>query len=198
MTDIDASAVKQYLLGLQQQICWALEQVDGNAAFKDDRWHRQAGGGGLTRVLADGRVFEKAGVNFSHVFGASLPPSATEQRPMLTGRSFQAMGVSLVVHPKNPYIPTSHANVRLFVAEKADEALQTIEQRVSDINDLNIQIATSAEEQSAVADEINRNVLDISDSCSTTTKAVEQTVDASEHLMQLSQNLAVLVKQFKV
>ncbi len=83
-------------------------------------------------------------------------------------------------------------------AEEADEALQIIEQRVCDINDLNVQIATSAEEQSVVADEINRNVLDISDSCTTTTKAVEQTVDASEHLMQLSQNLAVLVKQFKV
>jgi coproporphyrinogen III oxidase len=113
--------VKAYLLQLQDQICDALAEEDGKAGFLTEEWQREEGGGGRTRVLADGHVLEKAGVNFSHVHGASLPPSASASRPELAGRSFQAMGVSLVIHPHNPYVPTSHANVRLFVAEKAGE-----------------------------------------------------------------------------
>ena len=113
--------VKTYLLQLQDQICDALAEEDGKAGFLTEEWQREEGGGGRTRVLADGHVLEKAGVNFSHVHGASLPPSASASRPELAGRSFQAMGVSLVIHPHNPYVPTSHANVRLFVAEKAGE-----------------------------------------------------------------------------
>jgi len=110
--------VKSYLLALQDNICAALAEEDGGPAFITDEWQREEGGGGRSRVLADGAVFEKAGVNFSHVMGANLPPSATASRPELTGRSYQAMGVSLVIHPHNPYVPTSHANVRMFVAEK--------------------------------------------------------------------------------
>jgi coproporphyrinogen III oxidase len=113
--------VKAYLLQLQDQICDALAEEDGKAGFLTEEWQREEGGGGRTRVLADGHVLEKAGVNFSHVHGASLPPSASASRPELAGRSFQAMGVSLVIHPHNPYVPTSHANVRLFVAEKVGE-----------------------------------------------------------------------------
>lgn len=113
--------VKAYLHKLQDQICVALEQEDGQATFEEDAWDRKEGGGGRTRVLTDGKVFEQAGINFSHVFGDKLPPSATAQRPELAGRNFQAMGVSLVIHPKNPYIPTSHANVRFFIAEKEGE-----------------------------------------------------------------------------
>ena len=109
--------VKAYLLSLQDSICSALAQEDGSAAFITDEWQRSEGGGGRSRVLAEGAVFEKAGVNFSHVMGENLPPSASASRPELAGRSYQAMGVSLVVHPNNPYVPTSHANVRLFVAE---------------------------------------------------------------------------------
>ncbi len=108
--------VKSYLLRLQDDICNALAAEDGAADFITDEWQRPGGGGGRSRVLVDGAVFEKAGVNFSHVYGANLPPSASAFRPELTGRSFQAMGVSLVIHPRNPYVPTSHANVRLFVA----------------------------------------------------------------------------------
>lgn len=114
--------VKQFLLSLQDQICQMLEQQDGSKTFFEDSWTRPAGGGGRTRVLTQGAVFESAGVNFSHVFGEQLPASATANRPELAGRSFQAMGVSLVIHPNNPFVPTSHANVRLFVAEKAGEA----------------------------------------------------------------------------
>lgn len=110
--------VKTYLLDLQDQICRGLEALDGEASFREDAWQREGGGGGRTRVLESGAVFEKGGVNFSHVFGAELPASATASRPELAGRAFQAMGVSLVMHPKNPYVPTSHANVRIFVAEK--------------------------------------------------------------------------------
>lgn len=109
-------AVKTYLLQLQDKICDALTAEDGERDFIVDEWQREAGGGGRSRVLAEGAVFEKAGVNFSHVMGEGLPASAA--RPELAGRSYQAMGVSLVVHPRNPYVPTSHANVRLFVAEK--------------------------------------------------------------------------------
>jgi coproporphyrinogen III oxidase len=106
------------LLDLQDRICTELEQEDGQQKFTEDAWQREAGGGGRSRVLADGAVFEQAGVNFSHVHGDNLPASATAQRPELSGRSFQATGVSLVIHPHNPYVPTSHANVRFFIAEK--------------------------------------------------------------------------------
>jgi coproporphyrinogen III oxidase len=119
--DMDIEQVKRYLLDLQDAICAGLAEEDGQAEFITDEWQRPEGGGGRSRVLAEGAVLEKAGVNFSHVRGANLPPSASASRPELAGRSFQAMGVSLVIHPRNPYVPTSHANVRLFVAEKAGE-----------------------------------------------------------------------------
>jgi coproporphyrinogen III oxidase len=111
--------VRDYLLTLQDNICAAIEKEDGRGRFLEDSWSRDEGGGGRSRVMEGGTVFEKAGINFSHVFGAGLPPSATAARPELAGRSFQAMGVSLVIHPHNPYVPTTHANVRFFVAEKA-------------------------------------------------------------------------------
>ncbi|MFN3713566.1 MAG: oxygen-dependent coproporphyrinogen oxidase [Alcanivoracaceae bacterium] len=120
MTDINIDAIKQYLLGLQDDICAQLEAVDGGR-FIEDSWQRAEGGGGRSRVLENGAVIEKGGVNFSHVFGTQLPPSATAHRPELAGRRWQAMGVSLVIHPRNPYAPTSHANVRFFVAEKEGE-----------------------------------------------------------------------------
>ena len=114
--------IKSYLLGLQADICEQLEAVDTQASFIKDHWEKPNNtGGGLTRVLTDGAVFEQAGVNFSLVTGDSLPASATAVRPELAGRSFTALGVSLVIHPKNPYVPTSHANVRFFIAEKAGE-----------------------------------------------------------------------------
>ncbi len=113
--------VKAYLLDLQDQICTSLELEDGEARFMEDAWDREEGGGGRTRVLTNGKVFEQAGVNFSHVYGNKLPPAATAQRPELAGRDFQAVGVSLVIHPNNPYVPTSHANVRFFIAEKPGE-----------------------------------------------------------------------------
>ncbi|SUH02580.1 coproporphyrinogen III oxidase [Salmonella enterica subsp. enterica] len=113
----DAHHVKQFLLRLQDDICQTLSAVDG-ANFVEDSWRREAGGGGRSRVLRNGGIFEQAGVNFSHVHGDAMPASATAHRPELAGRSFEAMGVSLVVHPHNPYIPTSHANVRFFIAEK--------------------------------------------------------------------------------
>jgi coproporphyrinogen III oxidase len=114
----DTEGVKQYLLDLQDRICTALEGEDGDAVFQEDAWDRPGGGGGRTRVLQQGAVFERGGINFSHVFGENLPPSASAHRPELAGRGFQAMGVSLVMHPLNPYVPTSHANVRFFIAEK--------------------------------------------------------------------------------
>lgn len=121
MSDVDTKAVKNYLLDLQERICKALGAEDGGQ-FREDSWERPGGGGGRTRVLEEGALIEKGGVNFSHVYGDGLPPSATAGRPELAGRSFQAMGVSLVIHPRNPHVPTSHANVRLFVAEKAGSA----------------------------------------------------------------------------
>lgn len=113
----DAAQVKTFLLQLQDNLCQQLSAVDG-APFIEDAWQREGGGGGRSRVLREGRVFEQAGVNFSHVHGDAMPASATAHRPELAGRSFEAMGVSLVVHPLNPYVPTSHANVRFFIAEK--------------------------------------------------------------------------------
>jgi coproporphyrinogen III oxidase len=135
VTKISIGAVRDYLLALQDRICVKLEEEDGQAKFLKDDWSREnderqadkeqhgpvLGGGGRTRVLSHGAVFEQAGVNFSHVSGASLPPSATAARPELDGRSFEALGVSLVIHPENPYVPTSHANVRFFLAEKEGE-----------------------------------------------------------------------------
>ena len=118
---MNTDAVKQYLLGLQDQICDAIVSEDGAQDFREESWAREEGGGGRSRVMADGAVFEKAGVGFSHVMGDTLPPSATASRPELAGRAWQAMGVSLVIHPENPYVPTSHANVRFFVAEKPGE-----------------------------------------------------------------------------
>lgn len=117
----DSAKVKAFLIALQQQICEGLEQLDGQASFAADSWERVEGGGGTSRVLRDGAVFEQAGVNFSHVTGAQMPASATAHRPELAGRSFEAMGVSLVIHPRNPYIPTTHANVRFFIARKEGE-----------------------------------------------------------------------------
>lgn len=112
--------VKSYLQGLQNRICAELERIDGRATFRSDVWKREEGGGGDTRVMAEGAVFEKAGVAFSHVRGASLPASASAHRPELAGRGFEAMGVSLVIHPRNPHVPTSHANVRFFTATAGD------------------------------------------------------------------------------
>jgi coproporphyrinogen III oxidase len=130
--ELATDEVKSYLLGLQDRICLALEAEDGEGKFLEDSWSRDdeepshdgpaLGGGGRSKVLMEGAVFEQAGVNFSHVTGESLPPSATAVRPELAGRSFEALGVSLVIHPKNPHVPTSHANVRFFIAEKEGEA----------------------------------------------------------------------------
>lgn len=116
------AAVQQFLQQLQDNICRALEQADASASFVEDAWQRPEGGGGKSRVLTGGKVFEQAGVNYSHVFGANMPASATAHRPELAGRSFNACGVSLVIHPNNPYLPTTHANVRFFIAEKDGEA----------------------------------------------------------------------------
>ncbi|QQD18315.1 oxygen-dependent coproporphyrinogen oxidase [Spongiibacter nanhainus] len=115
--DVNIAAVKDYFMDLQDRICAALETEDGGAQFEEDDWGR-----GRSRVITDGAVIEKGGVNFSHVQGDAMPASATAHRPELAGRRFQAMGVSLVIHPSNPYVPTSHANVRFFVAEKDGEA----------------------------------------------------------------------------
>lgn len=118
---VDSSAVKEYLLDLQDRICQQLQDLEPTAKFREDAWDREGGGGGRTRVIENGTVFEKGGVNFSHVYGTQLPPSATAARPELAGRSFEAMGVSLVIHPLNPLVPTSHANVRFFIAEQEGE-----------------------------------------------------------------------------
>lgn len=126
---MNAVDVEKYLRGLQASICASLESADGLAKFKSDPWTRGdassgsslTGGGGDTRVLADGAVFERAGVAFSMVQGTQLPPSATAHRPELMGRQWRAMGVSLVIHPLNPHVPTAHANVRFFIAERENE-----------------------------------------------------------------------------
>ncbi len=112
----DIAAVKTYLLGLQDNICRELTAEDGSADFITDNWTRPEGGGGRTRILTEGAVLEKAGVAFSHVTGDKLPPSATAHRPELAGKKWEATGVSLVIHPRNPHVPTSHANVRFFIA----------------------------------------------------------------------------------
>lgn len=121
MEHIEIGPVQDFLLGLQDRICKAIEDEDGSGRFQEDKWERPEGGGGRTRVLSDGDVFEQAGVAFSHVKGDALPPAATAKRPELAGRQFQALGVSLVIHPINPFVPTSHMNVRLFSAEKLGE-----------------------------------------------------------------------------
>ena len=118
MQTIDIEAVKSYLLDLQETICRELAKEDGAKDFIKDEWQRAQGGGGLTRVMEDGAVIEKGGVNYSYVEGTNMPASATAHRPELAGRGFKAMGVSLVIHPKNPHAPTSHMNVRFFIAEK--------------------------------------------------------------------------------
>lgn len=123
MSKPDVAQVKAFLLQLQDEICRGLEQADGSGHFVEDAWSREGGGGGggRTRVLRHGAVIEQGGVNFSHVYGDAMPASATAHRPELAGRKFEAMGVSLVIHPHNPYVPTSHANVRFFIAEKEGE-----------------------------------------------------------------------------
>jgi coproporphyrinogen III oxidase len=128
MSQPDILAVKKYLMNLQDSICEQLAKEDGGAVFDEDNWEREVDpkkptmtGGGRTRLIVDGNVIEQGGVNFSHVFGGKMPASATAGRPELAGRTFQAMGVSLVIHPKNPMVPTSHANVRFFIAEKEGE-----------------------------------------------------------------------------
>ncbi|HET7307598.1 MAG TPA: oxygen-dependent coproporphyrinogen oxidase [Gammaproteobacteria bacterium] len=119
MTDTpDTTAVDAYLRGLQNRLTTIFESLDGQARFKRDGWQRQEGGGGESRILEGSALFEKAGVGFSHVFGPGLPASASAHRPELAGRSFQALGVSAVLHPLNPYVPTAHMNVRFFIAEK--------------------------------------------------------------------------------
>jgi len=118
----DIGIVNEYLLTLQDSICSALERADGSGRFQEDQWQREEGGGGRSRVMVNGGVIEQGGVNYSNVTGKSLPVSATANRPELAGRSFQAAGVSLVIHPANPYVPTSHANVRFFIAEKKGQA----------------------------------------------------------------------------
>jgi coproporphyrinogen III oxidase len=117
---MDSHAVKDYLVDLHERLVARLEAIDG-ARFKRDSWQREEGGGGLSCVLEEGKIFERAGVNFSHVAGAALPPSATALRPQLAGRAFQATGVSVVLHPLNPFCPTVHLNVRYLLAEKPGE-----------------------------------------------------------------------------
>lgn len=113
--------VKTYLLNLQHTLCHTLSEIDGRETFISDPWKREEGGGGISRLLSKGDVFEKAGVNFSHVYGQQLPIAASSRRAELSERSFQALGVSLVIHPDNPYIPTTHANIRFLIAEKEQE-----------------------------------------------------------------------------
>ncbi|HEX7047461.1 MAG TPA: oxygen-dependent coproporphyrinogen oxidase [Gammaproteobacteria bacterium] len=124
MTDTpDSNAVREWLLGVQEHIVRDVETLDGRGTFERDAWQREAGGGGISRVLKDGTVFEQAGIGFSHVMGEQLPPSASANRPQLAGKAWQAMGVSLVFHPRNPYVPTTHMNVRFFIAGSGDDAV---------------------------------------------------------------------------
>lgn len=117
-TQIDIQSVREYLLRLRERISSALREVDRSLVVAEDEWRSLEGGGGKSRVMRDGKVFEQAGINFSHVYGAGLPQSATVRRPELAGCPFQALGNSLVIHPLNPYVPAAHMNVRFFVAEK--------------------------------------------------------------------------------
>ena len=117
---MDTRPVRDYFTALQSRLVGALESLDGGA-FRTDSWERAEGGGGSTRVIEEGGVFERGGVAFSHVSGRQLPASASASRPQLAGRGFEAMGVSLVLHPRNPYCPTVHLNVRFFMATKAGE-----------------------------------------------------------------------------
>jgi len=121
MSEVDIQAVEDYLRDLQVRLCASLEHTDGKETFRHDHWDRPGGGGGESRVLVGGGVFEQAGVGFSHVFGDKMPPSATKNRPELAGKSFQAMGVSLVLHPHSPYVPTTHANFRFFSTDRDDD-----------------------------------------------------------------------------
>jgi coproporphyrinogen III oxidase len=114
--NIPKDTIKTYFMSLQDMIVSRLEQLDG-APFRRDAWERPEGGGGISRLVEEGNVLERGGVNFSHVTGSKLPPSATAHRPELAGRKWEAMGVSLVLHPRNPYAPTVHMNVRCFIAE---------------------------------------------------------------------------------
>lgn len=118
---IPKEAIKNYFLNLQELIVSRMEALDGKP-FRSDAWERPEGGGGISRLVEEGNFLERAGANFSHVMGEKLPPSATAHRPELAGRRWEAMGVSLVFHPRNPYVPTVHMNVRCFIAEKAGEA----------------------------------------------------------------------------
>lgn len=118
VTSAEIDSVRAYLLDLQDRLCAALAAEDGAETFREEGWERAGGGGGRSRLLLDGAVFEQGGVNFSHVHGAALPASATAHRPELAGRAFAALGVSLVLHPRNPYVPTCHLNVRFLLAEK--------------------------------------------------------------------------------
>ncbi|MCR4299718.1 MAG: coproporphyrinogen III oxidase, partial [Gallionella sp.] len=120
MNSFDSAAVRKYLLELQELIVARLEQVDGKL-FRRDSWDRPQGGGGISCILEEGNVLERGGVAFSHVMGDSMPAAATAHRPELAGRRWEAMGVSLVLHPRNPYAPATHLNVRMFVAMKDGE-----------------------------------------------------------------------------
>lgn len=120
----DPAPVRTYLRGLQDAICSALEAEDGTGRFREDAWSRAEGGGGRTRILEGGDVFEKAGVGYSQVSGMALPQSASSRRPEIAGKPWFALGVSLVIHPRNPYVPTSHANVR-FLFANADAGAPT-------------------------------------------------------------------------
>ena len=122
MQNSQTENVRTYFLGLQDRISNALESEDGEARFSEDSWLREEGGGGQSRVLNEGAVFEKAGINFSDIKGSSLPESATAKRPHLAGAHFRAMGLSLVTHPRNPHVPTTHMNLRFFYAEPKDGA----------------------------------------------------------------------------
>ena len=122
MSTPDLGSVIEHLQALQVSICQALEAADSQGRFIDDAWVREEGGGGTTCILRDGQVFEHAGVGFSHVFGQQLPPSASRERPELAGCRFQAAGLSTIIHPVNPYVPTTHCNVRFFMADRDGQA----------------------------------------------------------------------------
>lgn len=121
VTRDDVSRVRNFLVGLQADIVSSLEEADGGSFLRDE-WQRPEGGGGISRLIEGGRVIERGGVNFSHVLGTRMPPSATAQRPELKGAPWEAMGVSLVIHPRNPYAPTTHMNVRFFIATPENAA----------------------------------------------------------------------------